>query len=151
MKESIKIIAFFLLITLLIPINAFAAKERTGDIIYLQNGSYITVEITSTGERATSTKTASKTYVCHDSSDNEEWRATLTGTFTYTGTTSACTASSCNVTITDSDWYVVSKTASKSGSSALADLTMGRKFLGITIEKETINMTLTCDANGNLS
>lgn len=39
----------------------------------------------------------------------------------------------------------------KSGNTATADLVMGRKFLGITVQKETLNMTLTCDANGNLS
>ena len=90
-------------------------------------------------------------YVYKDNSGNEQWRAVLTGRFTYDGNTATCTSSSCSVTVVNDAWYVVSKSTSKSGNSALGDLTMGRKFLGITIEKKTINMKLTCDKNGTLS
>ena len=34
---------------------------------------------------------------------------------------------------------------------AVGELTMGRKFLGITVEKVPVSMRITCDANGNLS
>lgn len=153
MNKGLKFIVVILLLLALLPMNVFASEntEYTADIIYLEDGSYITIETQVLQTRATQTRVGNKTYTYSNSSDVEEWKAVLTGTFTYTGTTSTCTASSCTVTITNTNWYEVSKTAGKSGNTATADLVMGRKFLGITVQKETLNMTLTCDANGNLS
>lgn len=125
--------------------------EADTNIIYLDDGSYITVELTWADTRATNTKTATKTYTNKASNGDEQWRAVLRGTFTYTGTTVACTAASCDVTITNTNWYIVSKSATKSGNAAVGELTMGRKFLGITVEKIPVSMRITCDANGNLS
>lgn len=75
----------------------------------------------------------------------------MTGTFTYTGLVSTCSYAVVNVEIVDDAWYVVSKTAGHSSNTATADLVMGQKLLGITVNKETIEMILSCDANGNLS
>lgn len=142
-----------LLIAVLLPANvgAVAQSDSSDRIIYLDNGRYITVELTVTESRATSTKTGTKTYVGRNNNGEEEWRIILSGAFTYTGSSSTCTASSCSVRITDADWYVISKSATKSGSSAIAAVTMGRKVMGITTDKDTINIRLTCDKNGNLS
>lgn len=112
---------------------------------------YITVTLACTESRAANSKTGSKTYTFTGNNGNEEWKAVLRGTFTYTGTSATCTAANCDVTITNTAWYVVSKNPYKSGNSAVCDLTMGRKFLGITVAKENVSMRLTCDANGNLS
>lgn len=153
MKTCIKSLILVLLIAALLPINTLAATntQEKQNIIYLDNGDYITIELSQTDPRASGTKTGSKTYTYRDSDGVEEWRAVLKGTFTYTGSSATCTSVSCNVTITDTAWYTVSKTTSKSGGSALCELIMGRKFLGITIGKETVNMRITCDSNGNLS
>ncbi len=142
-----------LLLFALVPMNVFASEEVDGgtEVIYLYDGSYITIQTELLPTRAAQTVTGKKTYTYKNSSDEEVWRAVFSGTFTYTGTTSTCTASSCTVTITNTSWYEVSKTTGKSGNTATADLVMGRKFLGITVQKETLNMSLTCDANGNLS
>ena len=134
------------------PVTANAAGYGDGnDIIWLDNGCYITIETYIYESRAASTKSASRNYTCTDSNGAELWKATLYGTFTYTGTTSTCTASSCTVSITNDAWYTISKTASKSGNAATADVVMGKKFLGIKIDEESVSMRLTCDANGNLS
>ena len=153
MKKFTKVIVCMLLLVLVLPnsVQATAVKEQSEDVIYFDDGSYITVEISMIETRANSTKSGKKTYVYNSSGGDELWRAVLSGTFTYTGTTATCTASSGSVTITNDAWYTVSKTASKSGASAVLDLTMGRKILGITIEKKSIDMKLTCDKNGNLS
>lgn len=153
MKKLLQFVCILLTLAVLFSSNAMAAvnTEKTEEIIYFADGSYITIEIIVTEARAASTKSGSKVYVYKGSDGVEEWRAVLTGSFTYTGTTAACTASNCIVTITDTDWYVVSKTTSKSGASALGTVVMGRKWLGVTVDKETFNMQLTCDANGNLS
>lgn len=153
MKFLRSLLILVLLIAALLPTNvgAVAQNDSSDRIIYLDGGRYITVELTVTESRATSTKTGTKTYVGRNSNGEEEWRIILSGTFTYTGSSSTCTASSCSVRITDTDWYVISKSATKSGSSAIAAVTMGRKVMGITTDKDTINIRLTCDKNGNLS
>ncbi len=153
MKRFLKVMILVLLVVFMLPISALAATDtqEAENVIYLNDGSYITIELSCMVSRASGTKTASKTYTYHANNGDEEWRAVLRGTFTYTGSSSACTAASCDVTVSNTSWYIVSKIASKSGSSALGELTMGLKFLGITIDKETVSMRITCDANGNLS
>lgn len=144
------LLALFL-VTLFSPTAVFAAAPTSAqEIIYLEDG-YITVTLECTETRAANSKTGSKTFTYYGSNNSEQWKAVLRGTFTYTGTSATCTAASCDVTITNTNWYVVSKDPYKSGNSAVCDLTMGRKFLGITITKESVSMQLTCDANGNLS
>jgi len=56
-----------------------------------------------------------------------------------------------SVTINDGNWYTVSKTAGKTGNTAIADVTMGKKLLGITISKKDYHLTLTCSASGTLN
>ena len=58
---------------------------------------------------------------------------------------------SCSVSISDSSWYVVSRTASRSGNTATANLTMGRRALGVTVSTSNYTITLSCDKSGNLS
>lgn len=153
MKRFFTILTMLLLLVSMLTINAFATTktQETKNTIYLDNGCYITVELSVVETRASGAKSASKTYTYRGSDGAEEWRAVLRGSFSYTGSSATCTAASCDVTITDTDWYIVSKTATRSGSSALGELTMGRKFLGITVDKEPVSMRITCDANGNLS
>lgn len=141
-----------LLVIVLLPICAQAIEgEKAEEIIYLDNGDYITVELTWIETRASNTKIARKTYTYYGSDDAEDWRAVLWGNFIYNGTTVTCNAAGCDVTITENAWYIVSKTAGPSGSAAVGTLTMGKKLLGITVATETVNMRIDCDANGNFS
>ena len=153
MNKFAKIITIVVLLVALFPMNVFASENTSHsvDIIYLEDGSYITVETQLIQTRVAYTRSANRVYTYNNNNGEEQWRAVLSATFTYNGTTSTCTASSCNVTITNTSWYEVSKTVGKSGNTATAELVMGHKFLGITVQKETLNMSLTCDANGNLS
>lgn len=150
-----RFLAFIVLAAMLISYVPFTASASelisSTETIYLEDGSYIVVELNITEQRSTSSKTASKSYVFNGSSGEVKWKATLTGTFTYNGTSASCTAASCTVSITDDVWYVISKSASKSGNSAIGNVIMGRKFLGIKIDEETLNMKITCDGNGNIS
>ena len=149
-----RILSIFLMIMTLIPIITFAvsAEGCDGNVIYLEDGSYIvvTVEIES-ASRSSGTKSGRATYNYYDSNGARGWTAVLNGTFTYTGSSATCTASNCNITIYDSAWYTVSKSASKSGNSATAAVTMGKKLLGVTVTRVPVDLILTCDANGNLS
>lgn len=146
------LLAAFMLAAML-PFGTLAAEEASESVsyVYYEDGSYLKVTITEAMSRASGTKTGSKKYEHLDSSGNLCWTATLRGTFTYTGTSATCTASSCDVSISNSSYNVVSKTVGKSGGSATATLTMGKKFLGITISEDTYNLKLTCDKDGNLS
>lgn len=141
------------LIFSVIPNAAFAAENiaSTESIITLEDGSYLEVIIISTDMRASEVKSGSKV-LNHRSSEGElNWQAVLSASFTYTGTTSTCTSASCSVTIYDDTWYQVSKSTSHSGNTATTQLTMGQKVLGVTISKPSYTLTLSCDANGNLS
>ena len=148
-------ISFFLaLITLLmVPINVSAAENtiNADKTIWFEDGSSMEFIILENTSRASGTKTGTKQATYRDSTGEVCWIATLTGTFTYTGTSSTCTSSTCNVTIYDNAWYVVSKSSSRSGNTATATVTMGLKVLGVTVSKPTYNLTLTCDKDGNLS
>ena len=80
-----------------------------------------------------------------------QWKAVLSGTFSFTGSTSTCTSSSMNVTILDSSWYTISKNATRGENTATGSATIGEKVGGVTLTKIPVNLTLSCDANGNLS
>lgn len=150
---KIRIFSIVLIAVLLVgmfPVNVSAAQTHES-IITFDDGSYLQITIEDISTRATNTRTANKYLTYYNSSDEVEWEAKLTASFTYTGTTSSCTSASCSVTVNDSAWYVVSKSASYSGNTATANLTMGKKFLGITIDKPEYTITLTCDKDGNLS
>lgn len=92
-----------------------------------------------------------KNYTAYDTNGTAVWRMTLTGTFTYDGSSSSCTGASLSFTAYDSAYYKVSGNAYPSGSSAVADFTVGFRVLGITVATTNHHMVLSCDANGNLS
>lgn len=133
----------------MLPFTAYAS-ETTEDVIYFEDGSYLTISITTTPMRASGTKNGSKTYT-YNYDGGSAWKATLSGSFSYTGSSATCTSSSVSMSVYDSAWYTVSKNADKSGASATGSIIMGRKALGVTVEKIPYSLKLTCDANGNLS
>lgn len=134
------------------PFQAAASSADGETTVLSGDGWHIVVTITEIATRATQQKTASKEFkYIKDSDGTVLWTITLTGTFTYTGTSSSCTNAAYSVTSYSSSWYEVSGSASKSGNTASCTVTMGRKFLGITVEKPNFTLTLTCDKNGNLS
>lgn len=152
MKKRI-ISALLVLVLVLSFIPCAFATERVNEteVIYFEDGSYITFTIEEIGTRASGTKTGTKACTYTDSDGDVNWQAVLTGTFSYTGTSATCTASSCSITIYNDAWYTVSKSATRSGNTASAAITMGRKVLGITVTKKDYQWSLSCDNNGNLS
>lgn len=150
MKRLLTLLFTFCLI-FTVPFSISATSNADREIIYLDDGSYIVITVESIDTRASGTKSGSKSYDCYTSQNELEWRAVLSGTFTYNGTSATCTSSSCNVTIYDTSWYEVSKTVTKSGNTASAVVTMGRKVLGITVSKKDYPLSLSCDKDGNLS
>ena len=70
----------------------------------------------------------------------------LTGHFTYDGISAVATSASVTVSASVSGASLLSKSAYTSGASAIG--TCAISYLGATLNK---TVTLTCDANGNLS
>lgn len=149
-KRVISLIAVVVLLVTMLPISSVASQTGV-EIIELADGGYIEVGIEDISPRTTNTRVAYKYFRYYDGSDNLEWEARLDGTFTYDGTTSTCTSASCTVAIYENAWYEISNTTTRSGNTATTQLTMGQKFLGITISKPQYTITLTCDKDGNMS
>lgn len=130
------------------PVRASASEMET---IYFEDGSYSTIELTTYGTRASGSKSGSKTYNHYDSNGSKVWKVVLTGSFTYTGSSATCTSADMSATIYDSAWSVYNISDSKSGNVARGAATVAKELLGVTVAKKTANLTITCDANGNLS
>lgn len=148
MKRLLSILLVAATILCLLPMQALAAEK---EIAYYPDGSYTTTEIIRLGSRASGSTSGSKVKNHYDSDGNLKWKATLTGSFTYTGFSATCTSSSISTTIYDSTWSTGSKSSSKSGSTAKGSVTMNRKLNGVTAKSVTTNLSLTCSANGKLS
>lgn len=149
-KRILSTILTVLMLVALFPLDVSAAQVEN-NTIFLENGDHIKITTEYILVRATNTRIGNKYLTYYDSDDNVEWEAKLNASFTYDGTSSACTSASCTVTIYDSKWYEISNTTTRSGNTATTQLTMGRKFLGITVSKPEYTITLTCDKDGNLS
>lgn len=123
--------------------------ELNNEIILLENGDYIEVE--TIWSQARISRTATKSYTYRNSEGSAMWEAVLTAGFTYDGTTSSCTSASCNVTVYNSSYSMVTKHAYRSGNTAYASVTMSYTTAGVTTSQSTYKITLSCDENGNLS
>lgn len=151
MKRIISLVLVILISTSLFPVCGFAADMEETTVAYFEDGSYMTEMIYVVPTRATQSVSGTKVKSYYDSDGVMSWQASLTGTFTYTGSSATCTSASCSVTIYNSAWYTISKSATKSGNTASASVTMGKKLLGITVSQVPASISLQCDANGNLS
>lgn len=153
MKKIISILLVLVSIVLMVPATQASAQTNTADldIIYLEDGGYIMVELNTNSNMARATVSKSKICTRYSDTDEMQWKITLSGSFTYDGITASCTSSSCTVTIYKNDWYTDSKTSWKSANSAYATVVMARKLLGVTVARETIDLTLTCDRYGKVS
>ena len=152
MNRILKISTILLLIITVLPFNILAAAqfEESVNTYYFDDGSYMTVTIYQSITRSSSVR-GTKVFNYYGNDGIEEWRAELIGIFTYNGTTSTCTSCVCNVTITDTAWSYTQKHCYVNGGTALCDLTMVRKWLGITTRTEEMTLSLTCSPTGQLT
>ena len=150
MKRIVNVIIVFCLL-LAANLVTVQASESSSETVYFEDGSYMTTEVFYVQGRASEQVSGRKQRAYYGDDGTLLWKAVLSGTFRYTGTTATCTYSACDVTIYDSAWYTVSKSPAMLGNKASCELTMGRKVLGVTVSRVPVSMVLTCDANGNLS
>lgn len=156
MKKTLYFLILFSLL-LLYPQTTYATPNIT-QIEYLEDGSYFvtTIEsqtdLNSIGLRAaTSTRSGNKTITYKSSSGSSLWSVTVSGKFSYNGSSATCTSSTVSATSYSSNWKISSKSASKSGSKASATAT-GKQYKGSTaISSISQSVTLTCSKGGSLS
>lgn len=151
MKQITALILAAICLFTMLPVNAGASDYSETYVTYFEDGSFLVETIEIGHARASGMKNGTKTQTYYGSAGDAEWKVVLYGSFSYTGSDAICTASSVSVTVYNSDWYIVSKSATKSGATASASVTMGYKLLGVTTKKVVATPTLTCDVNGNLS
>ena len=145
---------FILLISLLIiPVQIFAYSPTASipDTVYFTDGSYSIIQIEIIETRALSTTSAKKIHTHYDSLGNEVWSVALNTTFSYDGQTSKCDVANITINISGSGWYTVSRSASRDGNTGSCTVVMGYKLFGITTDKKTVEMSISCDKNGNIS
>ena len=152
MKRLFSAVIVLVLLIGLLPCNALAANQDDHiEIIQFEDGGYVEISTEMSPARVANTVTGSRTYTYYDSNHEKSWAAKLTATFAYSGGWYTCTTANCDVTIYDNQWYEISNTTTRSSNNAYAYLTMGRRVLGVTVERPEYTIRLTCDNNGNLS
>lgn len=146
MKRLSILLTFILMFSLLAPINVQATNQYEKETIFFSDGSYIISEITVIQFRAGSAIGGNRHYDYYNANDVKQWRATVTGTFTYDGTTATCTSVSTNFVRYTTTWTLDSVSKSKSGATAIGDF-----YLSCSAWETSVRVQLTCDKNGNLS
>lgn len=135
------------------PVNAAEEDNIVSTSIeYFEDGTYAVITITEeTNNARANTKTGTKTY-SHTAENGETlWVYRVTGTYSYTGTSSTCTSVYDSYNIYNDNWKLSSKSCSKSGNTAYGTVTMKYYTLGIATQTITRNLSLTCSATGVLS
>lgn len=154
-----KCITLLLTITLALyhPTAASAAVPTDATIVEtFEDGSYIETVIeeatsASSARSTTSTVSGKKTNTYRNSEGSALWSVTVTGTFTYNGSSATCTKSTVSATSYNSNWKISSSSASKSGATAKATVSAKRYADGTYIRTMTQSVSLTCSQNGTLS
>ena len=134
-----------------------ASTSQTNTVVEtFSDGSYIESSIsfpsTSKALSSSSTKTASKTSTYKNNSGKTLWSVTVTGSFTYNGSTSKCIRSTVSTTCPDRKLEINKiLLTNKTDSTASATVSTAQLFNGIHMR--TINRTikLTCSKTGKLS
>ena len=144
-------IVFFLSASNTVQASGDNVLNRTYTTIeYLDNGDYIeTTLVVSNSTKGTITGAKTATY--KDSSNEILWEVSVTGTFSYNGTSSTCVSASGDSHSYSSNWTVSSPTVSKSGNTATSTATGKKRLFGIVIQTQTLSVTLSCSKNGVLS
>lgn len=158
----------FILLLIVLPLSLSVSASGNGseeqilgdhEVVYFEDGSYAIVTISEdpvlsdsqSSTKAAQTKSGSKSISFYSSNNVIQWTVTVSGTFSYDGSSATCTASSVSSVIYVNDWKVTSAVASKSGNKAIGDFTVKRYVLLIPVQTETVKLTLACSASGALS
>jgi len=161
MKKVISIITILVFSILPLSFGVVAVEPdeisqlaQNQNITYYIDGSYVISTLSddsSQNAAKASTKVGSRTNSFFNSNNVLQWTVKVTGTFSYTGSTSTCTASSVSYTIYNDSWKMKSAVASKSGATAIGDFTVKYYLLLIPVQTEILRLTVKCSPSGVLS
>ena len=124
------------------------------EIKYISDDYYIETiieEYVITTYATTYTKVGTKTDNIVNSNNKIIATFKITGTFTYDGSTSQCTAASHSSTINNSAWTFTFKSANRLTNRAIGQYTMQCTQNSTVIQTISDTVTLTCSPNGTLS
>lgn len=152
MKRRFVMLLVVLILVASLPFGAMAADSQpvNEERIDFEDGSYMIISLEPKQTRS-GTKTEYKYQTYYNSDGVIQWRITLMGIFTYDYSTSTCDHAQISVTIYDSSWYEVSKSAYTSGNKATGSVTIGRKVLGVTVDQNTYSLSMTCAPDGTMA
>lgn len=102
--------------------------------------------------RAAQSKSGTKTGKYTDKNGKVLWSVTVSGTFTYNGTSASCTKSSVSILDASINWTVSDQSAWRSGATAYASA-IGHEKNSLGQEMRTLyrQVSLTCSTEGKLS
>lgn len=164
MKRLMSILCSVLLVLscfVFVPTVSASALEESRELVlvsetvkYLEDGSSI---ITSVYEEVVQprsklyTKTASKVDRYVSTEGEIVWSLTVHGEFrVIEGASVSCVSASCSSQVFHENWSCTQKSAAPSGSQAVANGQFQKTLLGIVLDTENVNVTLSCDPYGNL-
>ena len=132
-SENSKVISF-----------ADGSKYIISPVYYIDNE----IDICSTSKTRTAERTAT-----YENSDGElKWKYTLIGTFSYIeGVSSICTNSTYTQEIYSGNWKFSDGSATKSGNVAYGKGKYVLKYFLLPTKTYEIDISLTCDKNGNVT
>ena len=163
MKNIITIITT-LAIILTAPVNVSAQMVNNTNfnfqIIYLENGDYLETKIQSEQTklplpeislftRSTKQITKTKTSTYKSASGKSMWSVSITGTFTYNGSSAKCVSCSHSSKPYTTNWTIKSISSSKKDNSATANVVAVHTVNGSNSIKRYV--TITCSKNGTIS
>ena len=153
MKRTVSIGLVILILLNVFVCFASAQNKTTETIEHFEDGSYgvICIKTVFSLFASKSSITRTKEYKYYDSSNNLDWKASITATFTYNGTTASCTNVSKSTTVYDTSWKCTASSCNKSGATATGDFTFKQYVSFIPVKTINKTLTLTCDKNGNVS
>lgn len=128
-------------------INSTDIIETFDDGSYIE--SFTEENIITSFSRSSSTKSAQRTYTYKSSSGKILWTITVTGTFTYNGSSSSCTKASVSTTCPSSTFKLASKKATKHNSTATASFKQYND--SVYLRTVTHSVSISCDKNGKLN
>lgn len=154
MKKIFSLCIALTLTLTLFTFNVSALNDQSdANIIHFDDGSCLEISAVeeTTIARATNTKSGQQSLIYRNNNGVEQWRATLTATFTYNGSSATCTSASITSSVSDGNWKFTQKTATKSGNKATGNITVKHYVLGIPTKTVEQTITITCSASGALS
>ena len=157
MKTIKNILLATFIFSILVTCNSVSAATQYSDIItqitYLDNGDYLETTIYENDivlTRATGKKTGTKT-TTYKSDGKALWYVSVTGTFTYTGTSSKCTASSVKASSYVDTWKISNKSSSYKNNTATGSATAKLYYGPLPVTTINQTVTLSCNSKGDLS